>query len=411
MTAGINLTIIIICIILQGFFSGCEMVLLSSDKIKLRRKNKKKSAGARLALSMIANPRWFLATTSTGTNTAVIISSVIAAVWFESIFGTFGELMTIVIMSPILLMFGEILPRTIFQQRATQAAPKIARPFWVISHIISPVTFLVFSVSKLFYRRVGSESIEKNNFATREELELILNIPGQGSDVKKKEKKLISRVFNLAESNVADVMVPLINVTAISHTSVVKNAITVIRKTGFSRLPVYKDRIDNIIGIVHTFDLIDIRNINAPIQEFIKQAPFVPEFKRADDLLISMQKARNTIAVVVDEYGGAAGIITVEDILEEVVGEIRDEYDRGVFNLKKLRDKQFLLNARMEIEHINEQLNINIPKEDYETLGGFLLKRMGKVPQKEEVYIFEKIKFTIKRSTKRSVLDVLVELP
>jgi CBS domain containing-hemolysin-like protein len=332
-------------------------------------------------------------------------------VWFESIFGTFGELMTIVIMSPILLMFGEILPRTIFQQRATQAAPKIARPFWIISHIISPVTFLVFSVSKLFYRRVGSESIEKQNFATREELELILNIPGQGSDVKKKEKKLISRVFNLAESNVADVMVPLINVTAISHTSVVKNAITVIRKTGFSRLPVYKDRIDNIIGIVHTFDLIDIQDINAPIQGFIKQAPFVPEFKRADALLISMQKARNTIVVVVDEYGGAAGIITVEDILEEVVGEIRDEYDPREFNLKKLSDKEFLLNARMEIEHINEQLNINIPKEDYETLGGFLLKRMGKIPQKDEFYVFEKIRFTIKHSTKRSVLDVLVELP
>ncbi len=410
MTAELNLTVIISCILLQAFFSGCEMVLLSSNKIKLRKKSSKDSSGARLAIDMINNPRWFLATTSTGTNMAVIISSVTAAVWFEGIFHTYGELITVLIMSPILLMFGEIIPRSIFQQTATEIAPKIARSFWILSRVISPVTFLVFSISKLFYRRVGIETIENHSLVSRDELELILNIPSQGSDVQKKEKKLISKIFDLAESNVAEAMVPLINVTALPHTSRVENALATIRKTGFSRLPIYENRIDNIIGIVHAFDLIDITDYETPIDRFIKDAPFVPEQKRADTLLISLQKSRNSIAVVVDEYGGAVGIITIEDILEEVVGEIRDEYDREVRQLIRLADNRYLISARMEIESINDRLNLNLPKENYETLGGFLLKRMGRIPKKGETYTFNNLKFSIRRSSKRSILEVFVEI-
>ncbi len=411
MTTGLNLLVIFLCLLLQSFFSGCEMVLLSSNKIKLRRGDIKNQAGARLALDMINNPQWFLATTSTGTNMAVVISSVIAAIWFENFFGTYAELMTILIMSPVLLMFGEIIPRSIFQQWATEIAPRIARTFWIISHVISPVTFLVFSISKLFYKKVGSESIEKHSFVSKEELELILTTPGKGSDVQSKEKKLISRVFDFSESAVADVMMPLINVTAIPCTSSVKDAVAVIRKTGFSRLPVYKERIDNIIGIVHTFDLIDTKDHITSIDRFIKEAPYIPESKRAEALLVFMQKSRNSIAVAVDEYGGAVGIITVEDLLEEVVGEIKDEYDRKVVQLIKMDEKRFIVNARMEIDHANEQLGISLPEAEYETIGGFLLKQMGKIPREEEKYVYEGITFTIRRSTRRSILDIFVDLP
>lgn len=410
MTPGLNLLIIAICILLQAFFSGAEMVLLSSNKVKLRKKGGKEPGGAKLAAEMISNPRWFLATTSTGTNMAVIVSSVIAAVWVESIYHSYGELITVLIMSPILLIFGEIIPRTVFQQRATELAPKIARPFWLISKLIAPVTFLMFYISKLFYGRVGKETIEKHSYITKEELELILSVSGEGSDVQGKEKKMINRVFDLAESSVSDAMVPLINITAIPHTATVKDAIVKIRKTGFSRIPVYNNRIDNIIGIVHTFDLIDLTNKETPIEPYTKEAPYVPELQRADSLLIFLQKTRNSMAVVVDEYGGAVGIITIEDILEEVVGEISDEYDRKVRQLIKLDNNRFLSNARIEIDTINEYLKIDLPKEDYETLGGFLLKRMGRVPQSGESYSFKNLKFTIKRSSKRSILEVLVQI-
>ena len=411
MSAWLNILIICCCVIIQGFFSGSEMVLLSSNKLRLRRKIAQGSKGAVLALEMIDNPRWFLATTSTGTNMFVIISSVVTAVWFESFFKTYGELLTVIIISPFLLMFGEIIPRTIFQQRATELAPRIAYPFWIASRIISPLTLLIFQISKLFYTSLGKESLHREDFITREELELMLVTPGHGSDLKKKEKRLIKRVFHLAKSKVSDVMIPLVHVTAVPDTGSIKDVVKTVRRTGYSRIPVFKDRIDNLIGIVYAFDLLDAPDDAAMASRFIRKVPFVPELKRADELLLFMQKSGNSIAIVVDEYGGSTGIITIEDILEEVVGEISDEYDHEVKQWGKLGKNKFLVNARIEIEEINERLGLDLPKEGYETAGGFLLKQMGRIPQKGETLLHRGIKFTVAKSSSRSIHEIVISLP
>ena len=394
---------------MQGFFSGSELMLISSNKLKLRRKAAQGSRGARLALKMIDNPRWFLATTSTGTNMFVITASVVAAVLFENFFGKHGEILTIVIISPFLLIFGEIIPKTIFQQNATKIAPKISHLLFFASRIISPITYLFFWASERFYRRIGKENIKKLPYITREELAMLLSIPGEGSDLKRKEKKLIHRVFHLSESKVSDIMVPLVNVTAITNTADVSDATKILSRTGYSRLPVFKDRIDNFTGIIHFLDLLHAHDSKAKIEQFIRKVPIIPELKRVDDLLISFQKSHNSIAIVVDEYGGSVGIITIEDILEEVVGDIRDEYDKEISKIIKLNDNKFLINARMEIEDVNEQLKINLPKENYETIGGFLLKHMGKIPQKGEKFIYKNIKFTIILSSKKSIHEIVVE--
>jgi CBS domain containing-hemolysin-like protein len=384
-------------------------MLISSDKLKLRRKAAKGSRGARLALKMINNPRWFLATTSTGTNMFVITASVVAAVLFEGIFGKHGEILTIVIISPFLLTFGEIIPRTIFQQNATIIAPKISYLLFFVSRIISPVTYLFFWASESFYRRIGKENIKKLPYITKKELAMLLSIPGERSDLKRKEKKLIHRVFHLSESKVSDIMVPLVNVTAITNTADVSDATKILSRTGYSRLPVFKNRIDNLTGIIHVLDLLDAYDSKAKIEQFIRKVPIIPELKRIDDLLISFQKSHDSIAIVVDEYGGSVGIITIEDILEEVVGDIRDEYDKEISKIIKLNDNKFLINARMEIKDINEQLKINLPKEDYETIGGFLLKHMGKIPQKGDKFIYKNIKFTIILSSKKSIHEIVIE--
>ena len=394
---------------MQGFFSGSELMLISSNKLKLRRKAAQGSRGARLALKMIDNPRWFLATTSTGTNMFVITASVVAAVLFENFFGKHGEILTIVIISPFLLIFGEIIPKTIFQQNATKIAPKISHLLFFASRIISPITYLFFWASERFYRRIGKENIKKLPYITKEELAMLLSIPGEGSDLKRKEKKLIHRVFHLSESKVSDIMVPLVNVTAITNTADVSDATKILSRTGYSRLPVFKDRIDNFTGIIHFLDLLHAHDSKAKIEQFIRKVPIIPELKRVDDLLISFQKSHNSIAIVVDEYGGSVGIITIEDILEEVVGDIRDEYDKEISKIIKLNDNKFLINARMEIEDVNEQLKINLPKENYETIGGFLLKHMGRIPQKGEKFIYKNIKFTIKLSSKKSIHEIVVE--
>ena len=406
---SLNIIIIALCILAQAFFSGSEIVLIASNKLKLRQEIAKGTKGARLALNMINNQQWFLATTSTGTNMFVITSSVIAATCFHHFFGIYGEPLTIIIMSPVLLMFGEIIPRTLFQQNATKIAPRIAKTLWIASRIISPVTYLVFWASRLFYGRLGQEAFKKQHLITREDLALILRVSGEESDLQKKEKKLIHRVFHLAESDVADVMVPLINATAIPDTATVEDAIKIIGQTGYSKLPVFKDRIDNLTGVIFARDLLDVPDTLTNIGQFMRKAVFVPELKRADDLLISFQKTHDSIAIVVDEYGGAVGIITLEDILEEVVGEIRDEYDSETGQFVSLGKNRFLVNSTMEIEKINERLELNLPKEDYETIGGFLLKRMGKIPQKGEIIIYKNVKYTIMESSNRAINQILVE--
>ena len=387
------------------------MVILSANRIKLRQAAKRGHKGAIRFLKLIEKPEWSLATTSTGTNMFVIIASVFAAVWLGGVFRNNSELITILIITPVLLIFGEILPRTIFQQKADEIALKIATLFVYVSGIILPVTYLVFWTSRVFYKLIGKETHKPNFYISKKELELALSIDGDGSDLETGEKKLIRRVFQLFESNVSDVMVPLVDVTAISYKSTVGKAIEVFNSTDYSRLPAYKGRIDNLIGIIQPFDLIHITDGNAPIGPFIREVPYVPELKKAHDLLVLLQKTRNSIAIALDEYGGTVGIITIEDILEEVVGEINDEYDDDSKQFVRLGGNKFLVNARMEIEHANEMMNLRITKEDYETIGGFLLKQMGKIPRKGESILFDNIRFTIRSSSKKSIHTVIVEIP
>lgn len=406
----LSIAIILICLVFQAFFSGSEMVILAANKLKLRRMSAKGTKGAKLALSMTDRPRWFLATTSTGTNMVVIIASAVASVWFESIYGGHGELATILVISPILLIFGEIIPRTVFQHKATRLAPKIAPLLLIMSRVIFPVTILVFGISRLFYPRVGKENIERDPMVTREELELMINIPGEGSDVKIREKKLIHRVFHLTDTFVSEAMVPLVQVRAISCLSTTGQAMKLINQTGYSRIPVYKNRIDNLTGIIHALDILNTDH-KTPVQNVIREVPFVPELKKTGDLLIYLQKSKQSIAIVVDEYGGAAGIITVEDILEEVVGEIRDEYDLDIKEIVMISSTTYKVKAGIEIDDLNEKLPLSLPKDNYETLAGFLLKYMGRIPRKGETFTYHQILFTIAAVSKRAIHEVIIELP
>ena len=406
----VNIFVILVFIILQAFFSGSEMVILSSNRIKLQKNISKGSKGSSIALDMINNPKWFLATTSTGTNMCVIIASVVAAVFFNSVFKTYAGAVTIITVSPFLLMFGEIIPRTIARKKATELAPVIARPLWVASKIIYPVTFMVYVISNFFYRSVGKENLEDLSFVTEKELELVLDSTGKASDLKTKEKEFILRVFHLVKSDVADVMVPLVNVSAISQDASVKDAARMINRTGYSRLLVFQDRVDNLIGIVHAFDLIDINGKDLKIRKIVRNVPFVSELQRAEEVLISLQKNRDSIAVVVDEYGGCVGIITIEDILEEVVGEIMDEYDVKEGGIIRLDKNRFLINADIEIEFFNEKFKLNIPKYDYETIGGFLLKNMGRIPFQGESFNYNNLEFYIHRAGRKSIKKVVVKI-
>ncbi|VEN73083.1 conserved membrane hypothetical protein [Candidatus Desulfarcum epimagneticum] len=406
----INALIVLFCVAAQGFFSGAEMIILSADRIKLRRESARGSKGAARAVRMLENSEWFLAITTTGTNLFVIIASAISAAWFDRLMGSDSELLAIAAISPVFLMFGEIIPRSVFQQRATEIAPKISRAFLAASHVVAPAAFLFFKTGAFFFRRVADASIARRSFVTRDDLEMILDVGERESELEKKDKALIRRVFRLGKSSVSDIMAPLVHVAALGVDATVFEARELIKKTGYSRIPVFRNRIDDLFGVVFAFDLIGARDPDEAVGRLARRVPFAPETKRADALLVSLQKSGDSMAIVVDEYGGAVGIITIEDILEEVVGEIRDEHDRDSGRVSRLGPGRFMAPAGAEVDEINESTGLRLPREDYETLGGFILKKTGKIPREGETFSLNGAEFSIVKADRRKIREVKIRV-
>jgi CBS domain containing-hemolysin-like protein len=257
---------------------------------------------------------------------------------------------------------------------------------------------------------LSKEEGDRGLFYSRRELQLLLQEEGERSDMKPMEKAMIYRVFHFSKTKVKEAMIPLVDVVALEETLLVEEAIAAIRQENYSRYPIFRERVDNIVGVLHSFDLLLARGREETIQSLARPISFFPETKPVYELLMDLQRNQEVMAAVVDEYGGTVGIVTVEDILEEVVGEIEDEYDIGQPLYKKVGPRKFSIKARMEIDHINEILKLGLPKGEYETLGGFILERLGRVPLSREAFRFKGILFEIQKADERSISEVLVTL-
>jgi len=400
------LFLIIPLLLLEGFFSGSEIALVAANHKKIRREAELGSKKARMALKILKSPERFLATTLCGANLSEVTNVILTSILFYQIWGERGDLYTILFLSPLILIFGEIIPKSIFQTKATSLATRVVYPIWVISYLFYPVIYLIQKVSHLLKQK-GEKEIP---FVTREELKMILKVSQRESDLKSGEITMINRIFNFTKTRVKEGMVPLIEVKALDEESTIGDAINLIASQGHSRIPVYRERIDNIIGVVNSFDLFSRAKPEEKLGRLIRNCPYVPESKPIDELLFELQKSGNHVAVVIDEYGGAVGIITIDDIMEEIVGEIRDEYDIEEEMIVRLKNDQYLINGRMEIDEINEQLNLNLPKGHYETLGGFLLEMFGYIPSPGEKIQYQNLTFTVLRASDRVIKEVKVEL-
>ena len=356
-------------------------------------------------------PEWMLGTTLVGTNISVVTSTILATLLMRNAFGELGELYTLAVMSPLLLIFGEIIPKSIFQQRADSIAPRIVFPLRLASYVIHPVLVVITWIANGILRILGVRGDGPSSpFITREALDDILRKREPGSDLKPAERTMIRRIFSFSETTVEEVMIPLIDVAAVNEDATMAEALDLMNEKAFSRLPVYRERVDNIIGILTNFDLLAAPDDLPDIRSLIRTVPYVPETKRIDDLLLRFQKEGNHMAVAVDEYGGAVGIVTVEDILEEIVGEIEDEHDKVRQMYRIEGENRYVINARMEIDMINEILPFELPEGDYETLGGFILDRFGRIPAVGDILKLKDLVLTVMKSDRRSVSEVRVEV-
>jgi putative hemolysin len=412
MNLSLLVTLIILVglfLVLEGFLSGSEIAIVAADRKKLSRLAASGSRTASLASRILNEPSWFLSTTLVGSNLAEVTNAALVTSIFISLYGAVGDLYAFLLLTPLILVFGEIFPKALFQQRADRWILKIAPVIWAISVLLHPLVWFMSRTTEAISRLLKQEGAARP-IVTREELQLLLREEGGRGDINPLEREIIRRIFRFSTTKVKEAMIPLIDVVALEETATVKEAVESVRREDYSRYPVYRERVDNIVGLLYSFDLLYAESEGQPIKAFIRPISYFPETKPVDELLLEMQRNQETLAAVVDEYGGAVGIVTVEDILEEVVGEIDDEYDIQESLFRRLGPRKFWVNARMEIDHLNEILKLGLPKGDYETLGGFILEQLGRVPLSGEVFRYKKMLFEVLKADERSVREVLVTL-
>ena len=405
----LTLILILIFLLMEGFFSGSEIGVVSADQMKLRHDAAKGSRGAKLALEMLKKPEWLLSTTLVGTNIAVVSNTTIVTALMIELFGEQHSWFAIVLVAPLIWIFGEIVPKSIFQQRANTITPRAIFLLRLFSYMFYPILTVFTLITRLLTWSSGEQKTQ-NPFILREEILTTLQMPVAEGDIQPVEKDMIQRIFSFSETTAYEVMIPLIDVAAIEQGVTCGEAIALAHAEAHIRLPVYAERVDKVVGVLNALELLDVEP-HKPIKPFIRDVRFVPPSKDISELLLDLRKDGDTVAVVVDEFGGAAGLVTMEDIMEEVVEEMEDEYDgdeKPVQWVRKISKKDYIVSARIEVDSLEEELGIQLPKGKYATLAGFLLEKSGEIPAPGAVIKRKGITFTIQRSTPQAIQEVRV---
>jgi putative hemolysin len=393
-------------LIMEGFFATSEIALVSANRRRLRRLAEEGHRGAKAAVSLLSQPEYLLATTLLGAYMSAAANGVLITVFLIDLLGSTGELLAVLLLPPFLLILAEITPKSIGRQRATSLALALSPFLRVISWVIYPFTLIFSALSRVVLFVARARQPSHLPFVTREDLHLVVNKSGPEMDLETPERRIINRILHFSLRTVKEAMVPLVRVAAIPDSSSLAQALEEFRATRFSRLPVYHRRIDNLVGVLHDFDLLGEEVPSRSVRSYVRPVHYVPESKKIDHLLPEMQRQGIHLAVVVDEYGGTVGIVTIEDLLEEIVGEIDDEFDQAVTPYRKLGEGHYFINARIEVEALNEALHLDLPLGDYETLGGFITAQMGDLPRAGEQVRWRNLRFVVRLAEARSVKEV-----
>ena len=409
--------VIVILLFLKGFFSGSEIALVNSDKIKLTAMANQGHKGAKAVLHLFRTPDVLLGTTLVGTNIATVALTTLVTLAMIRVFGLQGDVYAFLILTPLLLILGEIVPKSVFQQKSDAIAPIAIYPLRAFSLLFYPIVFIFSRVARLVARMVGAGKTEQNLFNTREQIRAVVDMAERTSSVDAFDRGRIKRVIRFAETTVAEAMIPVAELTAINVNHSVKRAIVMVRKHGYNRLPVYRRNTSNVIGVVTltTWDLLDPKLPEKPLEELMKPAMYVSPYQTIDQLLPVLRDRDDHMAIVVDEFGSAIGIITMEDILEEVVGEIDVGYDFEEYLPRRprimvaLADGVYLLDSRLAVSEVNEFLQLDLPTKEFHTIGGLMMARLRHIPKEGEQIIESGYRFTVEEATDRNIVKIRVE--
>ncbi|MEN3038398.1 MAG: hemolysin family protein [Candidatus Kryptonium sp.] len=392
-----------ILLFFSAFFSASEIAFITANKIKLEIKSRS-SLTAKIANDFTKKPETFLVTILIGNNFVNIALSSILTYILKTI-ADLNDFSILILLTLLILVFGESIPKTIGRESADGFVLFASLPLKLIYFIFLPAVKLLKFVSEKFLKifKIKTETIEQ--FFSKKDFEILL----KESEMNEYMKMDIpfSRVFKLENLAVESAMRPRTEIVGVDKSMTMKEIIETFSKSGHSRLPVYDGTIDNIIGIIYVKDLFkNPKNID----EILKEPYFVPEKKRCIELLKDFKEKNISMAVVVDEFGGVSGLITLEDVIEELVGEIEDEFDVSKKLIQKIDPNTFILSGLVEVDQLNEEYKLNIPKGDYETISGFVINNIGRIPSKGEEFIIHDFKITILSATRTRINSLKLTL-
>jgi CBS domain containing-hemolysin-like protein len=398
----------LVCLVATMFFSAAEMAFIAANRLRLRHLAEEGNRVAAQYLEAFRNPARVLSTAMMGVTVAHIIASSVVTFALIPRFGGAAALVATVVLTPVMLVFGEIIPKAVAREWATRLILTLYRPLVWMSALLAPFVAFSQATVSLLLRLVGGQQPDVRHFVSREELKNLLQMEPGEANVTTQEAEMIDNIFDLGETTVREVMVPLVDVAMVPETASPMDAVALIQQRGFSRLPVFEERETGITGVVTAMDLLRRGAAVSTVRDLMRQPLYVPEAKRIDDLLREMQKGRAHLAVVVDEYGGATGIVTLEDVVEQIVGNIEDEHDRTLASVERLPDGSYWVAARTNIVELNEALDWNLPKRDYETIAGLVLSTLGRIPRTGEEFQVPGYTITVLEADNRRVVAVKI---
>lgn len=400
---------LVFLVAMSAVFSSSETAITSVSKIKVRQLDQKDNKNAHLLKKLHDNMQTTISTILIGNNIVNIAASSIATILFTNIFHQNGALISTVVMTVFVLIFGEVLPKTIAQYKNKSVALKFSRFIYFLTIVFKPIVKILNVLTRLIIKLFVGED-EDSSTLTEEELKTLVEVSEEEGVLKNQETEIMINALELKETLAVDIMTPRTSMASVDIEDAESDLKEIIKNITYSRIPVYEDSIDDIIGVLHIKELAhkiieDDRDFK--VRDILKPAFYAYEYIPVVDLFKQMRTKNISISIIIDEYGGTSGIVTMEDILEELVGEIDDEYDNEK-EVTKLSDNEYLVDPEMRIDEVNERFDLDIQSDKFDSIGGFVIELLDRMPKSKDEVEFENLRFVVVNVDKRKITQLMI---
>lgn len=405
--------IIFLIVLLMGsaFFSASETALMSLSKIRIRYMQDEGVKGAKLVSSLIESPNKLLSSILVGNNVVNIAATSISTSLFIGLMGEKGVALATAVMTVLVLIFGEITPKTIAASNSEKVSLLVSKPIKVIIFILRPIVWIFNIITNVIFKLFGITNKGAKSFITEEELKTMVNVSHEEGVLEMEEREIINNVFEFGDMQAKNAMIQRIDMVAIDMEDSYDEIIQVFKTEKLSRMPVYEETIDDIIGILNIKDIIflsDEEIESFDIKNYMREPFFTYEFKKITQLLEEMKLEKSQMAIVVDEYGGTSGLLTIEDLVEVIVGDIEDEYDEEEDEIQVIKEDEYIVDGSTKIGDVNELIGVNLESEEFDSIGGFIIGHLSRLPEENEVIEVDNIRFCIESIEKNRIKKIRI---